>query len=976
MRALSPIGRWRAYAYGLVTTALVLVFALAESETERYVTDRSRLAGRTIEITILLLAALAFRPLHRRIELLIEAAFTKRRREAREALSHLQKELTSFRDVQQVLRRLVEAVDRHMSAGGCAIYLRRGMYVAEASSFDVPLANVEPDDALVTRLRSAAVAADPRSLHSVAHGELAFSMMAGGELIGFLTLTPKRIEYDAEDRHAIAALAEAAGLALIAVDPRLRPLDLRPWLVPDTQRTPYFTGRDELLERLRQQLGESNRAALCGLGGIGKTQTALEYAVRHRADYPAGVFWINAESTGGLISGFVAIAAALRLPAAESNDHEDIVTAVLEWFNGNDGWLLILDNVEDRREVRRFVPQHEGHVLITSREPVFGELGIPHGIEVGDFDPEAAVRFLLRRTGHDDAMPEVRASAAELAAELGNLPLALEQAAAYMAETSAFSAYIHAFRTRRLTLLEKSGGLVSHETVAVTWAANFEAVQRESPAAADVLRVSALCGANAIPFELFLDGARSLGDSIAAALSDPDDLTMAEVLRPLTRYSLVRSDSALRAFSVHRLVQEIVWLAVPESERPIYVARAVCAFDAAFPEVEYAHWAQCERFVPHIAALCGWLDSYDAQPEAASRVLGRAGQYLLQRGRYAEAQRLHEYALSLGERALGPNHPIVATSLNLLALVHWHQSRYDEARTLNERALVIRENALGSDHPEVASILNALAVIHSNQGRYAQAEALYERALAIRERAFGPDHRDVARTLINLANQYCEQGRYDESRALYERALKIWERELGPDHPDVAGGLTNLAGVLVDLGRYAEALPLFERALAIRERALEPDHPDVAYGLNGLANAFLQLGRCDEAEPLYERALALRERALMPDHADLAESLLGLANVYVRQHRYAEAEPLYERALAIRERAGGPDHPKTVFPLVGLAALRAEQGRTTEAIALYERALDIGSKTFAGDHPQLAQLRANVDALRTSLPHPGAAQAY
>ena len=215
----------------------------------------------------------------------------------------------------------------------------------------------------------------------------------------------------------------------------------RPWLVPDTLRTRYFTGRDALLERLHQQLAERGRAALCGLGGAGKTQTALEYAVRYRADYPDGVFWAGAETVSALISGYAAIAAALHLPGAESNDQEQIVESVLAWLDRTDGWLFILDNVEDRREVQRFVPPRaRGRLLITSRESVFQELGIPRGLDVGDLEDDAAVHFLLTRTGCEDADPELRRSAAELARELGNFPLALEQAAAYMVETNVFAA--------------------------------------------------------------------------------------------------------------------------------------------------------------------------------------------------------------------------------------------------------------------------------------------------------------------------------------------------------------------------------------------------------------------------------------------------------------------------------------------------------------------------------------------------------
>ncbi|HLY06150.1 MAG TPA: toll/interleukin-1 receptor domain-containing protein, partial [Rhizomicrobium sp.] len=306
----------------------------------------------------------------------------------------------------------------------------------------------------------------------------------------------------------------------------------RPWLVPDVTRTGYFTGREQVLAQLRTDLLERHRAALSGLGGVGKTQTAIEYAVRHRDEYPHGVFWVNAETTGGLMRGFGEIATALHLSASDQNDQDKLVKATLAWMDANDGWLLILDNVEDRREVRRFMPTRgKGDALITSRQPVLAELGVPRALELRDLDREDGVRFLLMRTGRENAGPDDRCAAAELATELENFPLALEQAAAYIAETNAaFSAYLSAFRERRVALLEKSGDLLSHDTVAVTWAANFEAVQSASHAAAELLRVSALFAPDAIPFELFLKGGPTLGEALASALTDGDELSMGEVL--------------------------------------------------------------------------------------------------------------------------------------------------------------------------------------------------------------------------------------------------------------------------------------------------------------------------------------------------------------------------------------------------------------------------------------------------------------
>ena len=739
-----------------------------------------------------------------------------------------------------------------------------------------------------------------------------------------------------------------------------------PWVVPDAMRTPYFTGRENLLARLRQQLVERHRAVLSGLGGIGKTQTAIEYAMRHRPDYRDGVFWINAETVSGLTTGFVEIAKTVGLTAADSNDQEQVVQAALEWLSVNDHWLLILDNADDRRAVRRFVPQSgTGDVLITSRESVFAELGIPRALEVGDMNDAEAVRLLLSRTGRDDVAPAERDAASELTADLGNLPLALEQAAAYIAETGAsFSDYLGAFRKRRAALLERARELVSHDTVAATWAANFEGVESASPAAAEVLHISAFLAPDAIAFEIFTEGAQALGEPIAQALSDPDDLAMTELLRPLTRYSLIRSDATSRTYAVHRLVQQILRAAISQAQGRKYVTRAVAALEASFPEPEYAKYPLCNRLVPHVVALAEWAGCYDAQPEMAGRVFSRATRYLWERARYAEAQALSERALAIAERAFGPNHPDVSRCLNDLAVVHWYQGRFSEAQARNERALAIRESALGPGHLDVASSLNTLAIIHSNQGNYAEAKRLIERALAIRERALGPDHPLVAHSLGNLANILKEYGLHEEALPLCERVVAIRERALGPDHPDVAGSLSNLANVYNDRGCYAEAQALYERALSIVERALGPDHPDVGFSLNNLGNIYVALGRYVEAEPFFERARAVRERALGSAHPSLAESLTGLGNAYVHQNRYAEAEPLFERALSLRERALGSEHAHVATTLVGLASLRKAQRRFAEALSLYERALAIKARILASDNPELTEIRADVDALR------------
>jgi CHAT domain-containing protein/Tfp pilus assembly protein PilF len=212
--------------------------------------------------------------------------------------------------------------------------------------------------------------------------------------------------------------------------------------------------------------------------------------------------------------------------------------------------------------------------------------------------------------------------------------------------------------------------------------------------------------------------------------------------------------------------------------------------------------------------------------------------------------------------------------------------------------LVIDEKALGPDHPDVAHSLNGLAGLYYSQGRYADAESLFQRSLAIREKALGRDHPDVANSLNNLAGLYWSQGRYTDAEPLYQRSIAIWERVLGRDHPDVATSLNNLASLYADQGRYADAEPLHKRSLAIRENTLGRDHPAVATSLNNLAGLYRRQGRYADAEPLYKRSLAIREKTLGPDHPDVASSLNNLASLYRAQGRYADALPIIRRTLS------------------------------------------------------------------------------
>jgi len=336
-------------------------------------------------------------------------------------------------------------------------------------------------------------------------------------------------------------------------------------------------------------------------------------------------------------------------------------------------------------------------------------------------------------------------------------------------------------------------------------------------------------------------------------------------------------------------------------------------------------------------------------------------------GDYTKAESLFNSCLEIREKALGKDHSDVATSLNNLAALYQARGDYAKAEPLYQRSLEIFEKARGKDHPHVATSLNNLAGLYATLGDYTKAEPLYKRALEIDEKALGKDHPDVAIRLNNLALLYKALGDYAKAEPLFSRSLEITEKALGKDHPDVATSLYNLALLYQARGYYAKAEPLYKRALEIDEKSHGKDHPVVATSLNSLAGLYAVLGDYSKAESLYMRALEIREKALGKDHLDVAESLNNLALLYYSHGDYAKAEPLYKRAFSIAEKALGKDHPSVATCLNNLAELYKVRGDYAKAEPLHKQALTITEKALGKDHPSVATSINNLAGLYYSI---------
>lgn len=639
--------------------------------------------------------------------------------------------------------------------------------------------------------------------------------------------------------------------------------------VPEQNR--FFTGREDILSELADVLRNQGRAMISGLGGMGKTQIAIEYTHSHRDEYDA-ILWVTAETETALTSDYVHLARVLNLPQKHEQNQQVIMQAVKTWLDRHDGWLLVFDSANVPTLLEPLWPQSAtGHVLVTTRAQQAQRLGLPAGIPTNRMTQEDAFDFLKTRTGRSTLPVSEQNAMNGLAQELGCLPLALEQAAAYLVQKQAsFENYLIGYRRRRLELLEQAAPIMGgyRESVATTWLLNFEQVEASSLAAGDLLRASAFLAPDNIPLEIFAGAAEHLGSALADALVgvEKEPLAMDEVLEPLTRYSLIRRDVERHTFSVHSLVQEVVRGSLIPEQHALWEKRTTQALNLVFPQISFPVWSLCDRLMPHAQVVARRIDETPSDAEAASNLLNRIGHYAYERARYAETDSYVRHALKIAESILGPNHALTALSLNNLAQLLTILGRLDEAEPLHQRALDIRERLLGPDYPSTAESLNNFAFLLLNKGENSEAEPLFRRAIAIDEQTLGPDHPNLISGLNNLATVLQRQGKHVEAESLFRRALDICEQALEPNHPLTGNSLNNLAGLLSEHGKYKETESLYRHALNIREETLGPEHPDTAVSIGNLAAILFARGKYNESESLLRRAVGILEKALGPDH--------------------------------------------------------------------------------------------------------------
>jgi tetratricopeptide (TPR) repeat protein len=704
---------------------------------------------------------------------------------------------------------------------------------------------------------------------------------------------------------------------------------------------PLFVGRgEELLQIATALRGGSTTVAVgqvvasTGLGGLGKTQLAVELVHRYGRFFAGGVFWLSFASTGEIPQQVAACAgpAAMDLaPGIDTLPLEERVQRVQRAWQSAVPRLLVFDNCEEEALLDAWRPPSGGcRVLVTSRRshwsPTLGVSALPL-----DLLPRPDSIDLLRRyrpdLGPND--PELDA----IAVELGDLPLALHLAGSYLrayrgeVSLDGFLAELRrADVVQHASLLgaglDDSPSPTHHvQSVAQTFALCLGRLDREREidrvAIALLARMACMAPGEPVPHGL-----------LSRTLEEVEPRRQADGLRRLGAVGLVEvGDGWLR---LHRLLVHFVRGEGMAKDAQTAVARALirCGDDAYQRHLTGSALA---AVIPHLVDVAGEMIGGTANPVLAADLCNAAGETLEYASDLRAARTWYECALAVRERVLGPDHPHTATGLNNLAELLRQQGELAAARPLYERALAIREQILGPVHPRTATSLNNLGALLQLQGELGAARPLLERALAINEQVSGADHPETTANRKNLAGLLRERGELAAAKLLLERNVVICKRVLGSDHPHTATSLNYLAALCRDQGELEVARPLFEQALVIRERVLGPDHPDTAMSLNDLAVLHRAQGELDAARPLFERALAIRQRRLGPDHHQTAISLNDLALLHRDQGDLTAARTLLERAVVIRTRVLGPDHHDTVATRLALAALAAEGGEPAES---------------------------------------------
>ncbi|MEU4804491.1 FxSxx-COOH system tetratricopeptide repeat protein [Actinosynnema sp. NPDC023587] len=712
-------------------------------------------------------------------------------------------------------------------------------------------------------------------------------------------------------------------------------------------RNPIFVGREQLLDQLRVRLGESGTTAvlpeaLHGMGGVGKSQTVIEYIYRHASEYEV-VWWIPAEHPAQIRASFVELAK--KLSVAASGSAETAVPAVLEALRKgvpHQRWILVFDNADRPQDVRQFFPAGTGHIVVTSRNSEWG--GFARPVEVDLFTREESIELLRRRGGGIE-----HAEADALAEALGDLPLAVEQAAAWRAQTGMqVSEYLELLEQNRTELLETNTPTEDQLPVAAAWNVPLNRLAADQPAALQLLQVCAFFGPEPISQKLFR-GARDVPvpEALAEAFGDP--IKISRAVKEITRYSLAKIDHRNNALQLHRLVQTVLKNKLSPAEQDT-MRHAVHVLlvngDPGDPDTA-ANWPRYAELLPH-ALMSRAVDSADKWVRVLVINLVR---YLIRIGDWGGARDLAGQARSHWTGTLGENNRDTLEVTRRYAIALRRLGFTDEARTLNERTLELLREEVGEDDEQYLAILDTVAADRRALGLFAEElrlqQEVYERAREI----LGEDDPETLAYANNLASCYRLMGDYEQARDLDQENLRRRTAVLGASHLQTFGSRNALCMDLRECGLYVDAAKEQEETLVHLLEVAGPDHPQSIGATRNLSVALRKAGYHVRAKEYSEDCLARYRKRHGDQHFDTVTAEMNVSTDLRHLGDLDRALELGRRSYRVFGEIHRPQHPYTLVAALNLAVILRLRGDLAEALELDRQTYAILLEVFGASHP-------------------------
>lgn len=676
-------------------------------------------------------------------------------------------------------------------------------------------------------------------------------------------------------------------------------------------RNPHFTGRASLIAQLRDRFCVVQEGpavqALYGLGGVGKTQVAIEYAHRFAAAYSI-VWWIDAEQPALIPDQLITLSSRLGLPT--HGNSSDVVDRLLTELAEQPTSLLIFDNSERPDDIAGYRPAGSGHLLVTSRYPGWGALG--GRLQVDVMTRSETVTLLQAR------IPSMGTELSEsLSAEMGDLPLAAAQAAAYLEQTGTPpDDYLRQFRTRRASLLAHGDVVGYQRRVDTAWDISLERLRAVSPASVELLELAAFMGPETIPLTIFSARPQLLSGALREAALAGEDV-LADVVGAAVAFSLVNRHQ--QSFQLHRLVQAVIRHGLPPERQLAVGSQAIALLCAAHPgdPNDRATWPCFARLAPHVLAA-GHLG--DDEPDGRRLMLATLA-YLNVRG---------------DSRA---------------------------TRTIAEDLLDRWRRVLGDTHPATLQLASMLTSVLAWLGEAEQARALGQSTLDRCRDTFGPDDPTTLSAATYLTSALAWLGENDQARILGQDTLERCRTTLGPDHPTTLGSAAQWSFTLLGLGQVDLARSLSLDTAQRARRTLGTHHPTTLLAFAGLTFSLAWLGEATEAHPVGEETLERCGQAFGADHWLTLLASAALTFALVKMGENERARSMSDQAFRRSEQLFGPDHWVTLLAAAAFTLALGGLGEAQHARTLGQDARDRSGRTLGPQHPITVSLREQLDVI-------------